>query len=349
MDVRERSTSRRIRRARSLHAPRRRARSSQIDYDGDFDGDDGDDDNIVGDPPTKRSRGDATTTTTTTTTSTNTNANTNTKMTMIKKSKNVSSDVDVPPSNVILRMTVQLASHVATLLLSPDEGGSNLARRRSRGTMNGDNRHDDDGDHDEYDVETTTGAMRSVMRAMDVVESKLRSLLDSDDIVIGAVMPADGMMRDWSDHLRGGDMIRPLSNDSSHDANDSSSIDAMEVWGPSRHAFLGDVKSMTGLLLVGGVGGGGAKVLSTEGSTTAITATTSPTGGGRGGTGIDPDEWHDRVQCVVSSIVSGRGGGPLRELDLSHAWVGEKSKCRLCFGDPFSRDSWDTLAASVGC
>ena len=70
-----------------------------------------------------------------------------------------------------------------------------------------------------------------------------------------------------------------------------------------RYAFLRDVESMTGMLLLpggGGGNGGGAKGEDESVTTKATTAaTTSLTAVGGGGTVIDIDEWHERLNCVV--------------------------------------------------
>ncbi len=70
-----------------------------------------------------------------------------------------------------------------------------------------------------------------------------------------------------------------------------------------RYAFLRDVESMTGMLLLhggGGGNGGGAKGEDESGTTKATTAaTTSLTAVGGGGNVIDIDEWHERLNCVV--------------------------------------------------
>jgi hypothetical protein len=71
-------------------------------------------------------------------------------------------------------------------------------------------------------------------------------------------------------------------------------IGRREVWGTLRYAFLRDVESMTGVLLLpggGGGNGGGAKGEDESGTTKAITAaTTSLTAVGVGGNVIDIDE-----------------------------------------------------------
>ncbi|KAL3808013.1 hypothetical protein ACHAXA_004966 [Cyclostephanos tholiformis] len=170
------------------------------------------------------------------------------------------------------------------------------------------------------------GAMRSVIRALDVVEAKLRSLLDSDVIVTS--IPTDGMIRDWSDHRR--DLTRPLlSHFSLSDAGASSSIGRREVWGPSRHAFLGDLESLMGLMLFDGV-----KETSTKEMTKTTMAKTSSMVGGGEGMAINPDEWHDRVRCIVSSmdVLARRlDGGAEKYHSTSTSWSTSPMKTTMTY------------------
>jgi hypothetical protein len=70
-----------------------------------------------------------------------------------------------------------------------------------------------------------------------------------------------------------------------------------------RYAFLRDVESMTGMLLLPGSGGGngvGVKGEDESGTTKATTAaTTSLPAVGGGENVIYIDEWHERLNCVV--------------------------------------------------
>ena len=99
-----------------------------------------------------------------------------------------------------------------------------------------------------------TAVMRSAMRALDVIETRLRSLLDSANaVVVATAVAEDRMMRDWT---RRAD---PPNDDASLSGPSSSSVAVIaadigrrevivgrrEIWGPSRYAFLRDINSAT--------------------------------------------------------------------------------------------------------
>ena len=64
--------------------------------------------------------------------------------------------------------------------------------------------------------DAVTAAMHSAMRALDVIETRLRSLLDSADADVGTTAAAeDGMMRDWARRADPPDDDVPLSGPSS--------------------------------------------------------------------------------------------------------------------------------------
>jgi len=177
-------------------------------------------------------------------------------------------EVQPPPWNVLLRMTARLAGHVVGLLLIPP-GGEGPDRRRRRGAGDddavGDDRRTDDDDDDDSRIDeddttmhgggtedalllpssssstaaaatvedAVTAAMRSAMRALDVVEARLRSLLDSADVdVVTTAAAEDGMMRNWACRADPPDDDVPSSGPSSS----SSSYRLAMVFGSSSSA-----------------------------------------------------------------------------------------------------------------
>ncbi len=210
-----------------------------------------------------------------------------------------------PPWNILLRMTARLAGHVVGLLLIPP-GGEGPDRRGRRGAgdddAGGDDRRtndDDDNNRRINEDDTTmhgggtedalllpslssstavaatvedavTAAMRSTMRALDVVEARLRSLLDSADAdIVTTAAVENGMMRDWVRRAYPRDDDLPSSGPSSLSSSSSGAVFAVvdirrrdavvgrrEIWGPSRYAFLRDVDSETGMMTTM-IGGGG--------------------------------------------------------------------------------------------
>ena len=146
--------------------------------------------------------------------------------------------------------------------------------------------------------DAVTAAMRSAMRALDVVEARLRSLLDSADVdVVTTAAAEDGMMRNWACRADPPDDDVPSSGPSSSSSStgavfavvDIGRRDAVvgrrEIWGPSRYAFLRDVGSATGMMTTM-IGGGGA---------TAATTGMNGAGGGRSAIVDIINEWHDRM------------------------------------------------------
>ena len=149
----------------------------------------------------------------------------------------------VPPWNVLLRMTVRMAAHVA----------GSLGGRRARDDRPGGAMVDEcdccDGDHcdDDYDDDgAKLSAMRSVMRALDVASDRLRALLDHDDddrdgdrhdrATAGRYWGgrraafADAMVRDWAGRDAG-----PSSGESSSSSSSSlSDADVVDVFGRRR-------------------------------------------------------------------------------------------------------------------